>query len=80
MLRPILSWAPIRRLGVLSYGIYLYHMLALWPVSKVFERTGIQSKYVLFVGVATLSWLFAEISYRLFEQRLLSLKARFSSG
>jgi peptidoglycan/LPS O-acetylase OafA/YrhL len=79
-LRSALTWAPIRRIGVLSYGIYLYHMLAYWPASIALERTGIHSKYALLAGVAVLSWVFAEISYRLFEQRLLALKDRFSSG
>jgi peptidoglycan/LPS O-acetylase OafA/YrhL len=38
----------------------------------------VQSKYVLFVGVAALSWLAAELSYRLIERRFLVLKKQFS--
>jgi peptidoglycan/LPS O-acetylase OafA/YrhL len=78
VLLPVLSCWPLRRIGAVSYGIYLYHLLAYWPVSKLFERVGVQSKYVLFVGVAALSWLAAELSYRLIERRFLVLKKQFS--
>jgi len=28
--RKILEWRPIRYLGAISYGIYLYHILSWW--------------------------------------------------
>ncbi len=79
-LQPLLTWAPVRRVGVLSYGFYLYHMLAYWPVSKVLERAGLPAKYFLFPCVALASWVIAELSYRCFEQRWMALKERFQSA
>jgi peptidoglycan/LPS O-acetylase OafA/YrhL len=79
ILLPVLTWWPIRRVGVVSYGIYLYHLLVYWPVSRVLDRAGVHSKYALFVCVAACSWFVAELSYRYFELRFLALKKRFSS-
>jgi peptidoglycan/LPS O-acetylase OafA/YrhL len=80
VLQPLLKWAPLRRIGVLSYGFYLYHMLAYWPVSKVLDRLGLPSKYLLFPCVLLVTWMLAELSFRLFEQRLSQLRARFQSA
>jgi len=79
VLRPALTWWPIRRVGVVSYGMYLYHLLADWPMSRVLERAGIHSGLVRFVAVATLTYVIAELSYRWFEVRFLALKERFSA-
>lgn len=76
---PVLTWWPVRRIGIVSYGIYLYHLLVYWPASKLLGHTGVQFRYALFVVVAALSWAVAEVSYRLFERRFLMLKERFSS-
>lgn len=77
MLQPLLKSAPLRRIGVLSYGFYLYHMLAYWPVSKTLDRLGLPSRYLLFPCVLLLTWGVAELSFRLFELRLNKLKTRF---
>ena len=74
-----LSWWPIRRIGIVSYGIYLYHLLAYWPVSRLLEHLGIHSGYVLFAGVLGLAWFLAELSYRLLELRFLKLKGKFTA-
>jgi peptidoglycan/LPS O-acetylase OafA/YrhL len=80
LLQPVLRSAPLRRIGMLSYGFYLYHMLAYWPVSKTLDRLGLPSKYLLFPCVLLLTWFMAELSFRLFEQRLTRLKARFQGA
>jgi len=77
VLVPVLTLWPLARIGVVSYGIYLYHLLVYSPVSKVLDRFGVSSKYALFVAVAACTWLAAEVSYRLFERRFLALKKRF---
>jgi peptidoglycan/LPS O-acetylase OafA/YrhL len=76
-LRPVLSWWPLRRIGMVSYGIYLYHLLVYWPAAKLLALIGVQSKYALFVLMAALSWLAAELSYRFLERRFLLLKRRY---
>ena len=63
-LGPTLGWAPLRWLGVRSYGIYLWH----WPIIVLTTPTGQKgidlSLAVLQVGatiaVAALSWRFVE--------------------
>jgi peptidoglycan/LPS O-acetylase OafA/YrhL len=80
VLRPVLSWWPIRRIGMVSYGIYLYHLIVYWPAAKLLALMGVQSHYALFVLVAAFSWFTAELSYRFLERRFLILKTRFSSA
>jgi peptidoglycan/LPS O-acetylase OafA/YrhL len=79
VLLPILTWWPIRRIGVVSYGIYLYHLIVYWLVAKALDLSNVSFKYALFCGVAAASWAFAEFSYRSFEIRFLNMRARFSS-
>jgi peptidoglycan/LPS O-acetylase OafA/YrhL len=60
----VLEIAPLRRLGVISYGLYLWH----WPVIVVVdvERAGFSGPALLITRVAS-SLLLAEASYRLLE-------------
>jgi peptidoglycan/LPS O-acetylase OafA/YrhL len=68
----------VGRVGHVSYGIYLYHLLVFWPASKLLARLGTHSQYALFAAVTLLTWALAELSYRCFEQRFLALKEHFS--
>ncbi len=60
----MLSFAPLRALGLISYGLYLYH----WPVYLVLDtaRTGLDGWSLLFVrfaaslGIATVSYFAIE--------------------
>ncbi|HEY7134259.1 MAG TPA: acyltransferase family protein [Acidimicrobiia bacterium] len=60
----ILSWKPLRALGLISYGLYLWH----WPVFLVVDhaRTGLEGSALLGVRcavsllIATASFLFIE--------------------
>ncbi len=79
VLLPALSWWPIRRIGVVSYGIYLYHLLVYWPVSRVFDRLGMHSHAMFFIAVTLATWVVAELSYHFLELKFLALKDRFAS-
>jgi len=79
-LRGLLTWAPVRRVGVVSYGMYLYHMLVYWPVARLLERTGLHSGVVFFLVLAAATWGVAEVSYRFFERPFLALKKRYSAA
>ena len=76
-----LAWRPMVYLGKISYGIYLYHMLAHWLTWKVLlveiEYWNRWLKFGLRMTLyATLSVVIASLSYRFIEQPFLALKAR----
>lgn len=62
-----LSWGPLRRLGTISYGAYLWH----WPLYVVLSpaRTGL-SLYPLSAVRIIATLAVAELSYRLIETPL----------
>ncbi len=76
-LRPLLSLRPLARVGLVSYGIYLYHLIAAHGVGKVLGRLHVTSQLAYFVVTSLAAWGVAELSYRLFESRFLALKDRF---
>jgi peptidoglycan/LPS O-acetylase OafA/YrhL len=64
---------PIRYLGVVSYGIYLWHLFAIRYVQSVPEMTSTQALVValgLTIGLAMLSW-------HIFERPVLDWGRRF---
>ena len=73
---PILQWWPLRRLGIVSYGAYLYHMWALHLVSKAFERFGIVNMASRFVALVVVTYIMAEVSFQIIELPFLRLKER----
>ena len=75
-LRTILSLWLLRRIGIVSYGIYLYHLLVEHLVLKAAGRVGITSHVPVFTAVIIATWLAAELSYWAFESRFLALKSR----
>jgi peptidoglycan/LPS O-acetylase OafA/YrhL len=75
ILAPVLSLWPMRRIGIVSYGIYLYHLLVMHFALKGLSAPG----FATFVGTALGTWVAAEVSYRFFEVRFLALKARYGS-
>jgi peptidoglycan/LPS O-acetylase OafA/YrhL len=77
--RPILTLKPIARLGVISYGIYLYHLWVINIVATSLDRLhpGGVNKGILFVLATIATIAVAEVSFRLIEQPLLRFKERF---
>jgi peptidoglycan/LPS O-acetylase OafA/YrhL len=75
--RPILMQPFVARLGVISYGMYIFHTIVIAVIFPVFARLGINNRFVLFLIVAVVTYLVAELSFRLFEEPFLRLKARF---
>lgn len=68
VLSPVLTLPPVARFGVVSYGIYLYHLIALDIVTRISMRLfdGI-NPWVLLVVYSLVSYLIAELSFRTFE-------------
>ena len=76
----ILSWKPLRALGTISYGFYVYHDLLHDFYSDWAHRISAQYAYPLTLLIAFAATLLtAALSYRLIERPLLRLKDRFAS-
>lgn len=76
-LTPILRFAPIVRFGVVSYGIYLLHLLGYHVAREITERIAgdYRDHLLLFCGLyVALSWGMAEISFRFYERPFLALR------
>jgi peptidoglycan/LPS O-acetylase OafA/YrhL len=81
LLSRLMGSKPLRRLGTVSYGLYLLHYafyMALGPAMASLERRiplppAIHTLLMISIG-GSLSYLAAEASWRLLEQRILSLK------
>jgi peptidoglycan/LPS O-acetylase OafA/YrhL len=64
VLRPMFSWRPLVALGLISYGVYLYHLGIFMVMSE--SRTGMSGnaltlvRWIVTLGVATLSYLLVE--------------------
>lgn len=73
-----LRWWPLRRIGAVSYGIYLYHLPVMHFVTKGGGRLPAWSQLATFGGTLLGTWIVAEASYHLYESRFLALKSRFA--
>jgi peptidoglycan/LPS O-acetylase OafA/YrhL len=73
----LLSSPPLLYLGKISYGLYVYHLLAIWGASMVGRRLGFGD-----AGISCLALLFtvasASLSYRAVEKPFLRYKERFT--
>jgi peptidoglycan/LPS O-acetylase OafA/YrhL len=67
VLARVLSWAPMARVGTISYGIYLYHLIGLHVATLVIARLGMTSPWALLLGYTAISIVISEISYRSLE-------------
>lgn len=68
-------------LGKISYGIYVYHPLLIFLLSKVINRISIRRDYkyaLVYLSVIGITILLAYISYEYFEKYFLKLKDRFA--
>ena len=75
-LRAALSYSRIVWLGKISYGLYMYHEIALWLRKQVMSRTGwFPNKEELFtIATFALVIAMAAASYYGYERRFLVLK------
>jgi peptidoglycan/LPS O-acetylase OafA/YrhL len=72
----ILSFAPIRRIGVVSYGMYLYHMVVMHFVVLILLHVLPDWPAARFPLCTLLTFMVAEFSYRVLETPFLRLKPR----
>jgi len=79
ILSPILNWRPIRRIGAISYGMYLFHIFLVSLALQLMKPLGLSSPVLVFILAFGGTVLVAECSFRFFEQPILKLKGRFAS-
>lgn len=73
-----LSWGLIRWIGMISYGMYLMHMLALNAYKISANFVGIPHNPLLeFVGASAVATIAATISFKYYESFFLEVKKRF---
>jgi len=71
-----LQLRPLVRLGAVSYGVYLYHLLVLHPVLMGTERFDLSLGWGLFAVYAVASYIVAEISFATWERYFTRFRGR----
>ena len=69
---PLTLW-PVRRIGAVSYGMYLFHL----PLITAMRRFVSLQPAVMFFAATLVTWAVAELSFATFEKSFRNLKARF---
>ena len=73
----IIQARPLRYLGKISYGLYVYHALAIFLVSRILALKPEMSLWLFPVSLG-LTIMMAAVSYRFLEAPFLKLKRRFT--
>ena len=73
-IKKVLKFRLLTYTGKISYGLYVYHPLCFYLVSKYFKTHSI---LLSFISSFAVSYLLASLSYYLFESKFLSLKKKF---
>jgi peptidoglycan/LPS O-acetylase OafA/YrhL len=79
LFQKIMTFYPFVRIGIVSYGMYLFHLIIKIGVAYALMTTGISSRSLLFLGTLVFTYLFCELSYRYYETPFLNMKKRFES-
>jgi peptidoglycan/LPS O-acetylase OafA/YrhL len=76
-LGPLLRWRPVAHIGLVSYGMYLMHMLCYNAVKRMLLAAGFDHAWLLFPATVIAATLAATLSYRYYESWFLRIKHRF---
>jgi peptidoglycan/LPS O-acetylase OafA/YrhL len=79
-LKAALSYGPLVWLGKISYGLYMYHEIAIWArdaFMKMFDWFPNRDELVA-IGTLALTIALAAVSYYAYERRFLVLKRRWT--
>jgi len=74
----LLQWRPFAHIGLVSYGIYLLHVLCYNAVKHALFAMGLENELLRFPATVVTSVLVATISYRCYESWFLRIKNRFT--
>lgn len=81
-LRAPLSWRPARYLGTISFGLYVFHIAAIWTAVHLLQRPQLHALWnapgLIAVSLA-LTIAISALSYEVLERPFLRLKLRFTS-
>lgn len=80
LLRRLFTFWPIARIGVISYGIYLFHPIARHAADLFVRRVVPEWPLALFATCLTLAAVIADLSYRYFESPFLRIKESLRPG
>ncbi|MDP9087815.1 MAG: acyltransferase [Pseudomonadota bacterium] len=76
-LRPLLQFSPLRRIGKISYGMYLLHIPLLALAVYLLHSNAVSIRlYAVEVAITIVA---AEFSFRFFESPILRLKRKYSA-
>lgn len=64
----ILKNKILARVGIVSYGIYLYHLIALDISKRLLDQIGLENDWFIWICYMAMSWLMAEASFRTLER------------
>jgi len=72
-----LSWAPVRHVGKISYGLYVYHFFVPDALRLVmpFPKEGVMRR-LMGIPVIAIAFVLAELSWRFVERPVLALKQK----
>jgi len=74
----LLEWSPLRYLGKISYGMYVYHLAIVWLMGTLFGQNLSEPFFPLLAFVTfALVWVVAAMSYQWMEKPIMDLKDRF---
>jgi peptidoglycan/LPS O-acetylase OafA/YrhL len=76
LLHLVFTLRPIVRIGQISYGIYLYHLIGLHIGTVLLTKAGWQEGWAIFVVYSLVSVIMAEVSFRYYEAPFLNLRHR----
>lgn len=76
-----LDWRPMRYLGKISYGLYVYHFPIIWFAGRIRDFGAPESSAKILIALIAFvaTFLIASASYYWMEKPLLNLKDRFFS-
>jgi peptidoglycan/LPS O-acetylase OafA/YrhL len=70
---------PLRYLGKISYGLYMYHSIAIVLALQITLWLGAASDALIYTLSLILTILLAGISYKYFESYFLNVKTNYTS-
>lgn len=80
----VLRWSPLTYVGMISYGLYLYHVIVMSAMELVFRKLGYYHTFgperPLYRSLVefTISLAIAALSWQFLERPILRLKDRFA--